>query len=144
MKLQIVSDCPKCGSKRTGFYIPYRMNEEEARSLFFKKGMRIRVDDFVYKKKKNCFCENCKFAWTEKPKKVRLSVEEFKQHLYDREFISEREKKKHWVNPDEEILREDMKYQKFKKIANILAYGMGIDIRRFNPYSKITFEEEDE
>jgi hypothetical protein len=76
-KVTIVSDCPRCKSKKTGILIKYYGNDiDKYLSSFLKKGIlarpQINTED-------NCFCNDCGASWYEPVHTKMMAQEEIEE-----------------------------------------------------------------
>ena len=146
MRLIIVDYCPRCDSPRTGHFINGVPNREKVIKKF-KNGERIKFFSITSNRHLNCFCNACGHKWHQDLKKTYLSAEDFNDYLHEYEFYEERNEVKKLSdeimdNPQNKTLTTAEKEAKYKRTATVLAYTLGIDLRKFNPYTKKRIREE--
>lgn len=88
--LKYVPECPRCGSKNTGFEVYGTYDDIHLKLFFANRGMKIEYK--YYPCKDMCFCDDCKYEWMYHPKWKILKKEEYIQLREDKhlkEFIKE-------------------------------------------------------
>ena len=147
MRLRYVGYCPRCDSPRTGYFLN-TIPSQRLRIKKFKNGERVKFFSITDDKYLNCFCSVCHHRWHQELPLLKLGDQDFNDYLHEFEFYDERneirERMKAPVKPQKKELTLEEKSKRYKKVTTILAYTVGIDIRKWNPYAKKLKENADE
>ena len=116
-KYRFVSPCPRCKSRKTGYFVyGTPANELALISSAMKKGELVRVrDGFRGLESTNCFCNKCNMEWYQKIETVRLHPAEIDEERKRRNATPERAKEIRWAK---EKSKKELRKGRFKRMLN--------------------------
>lgn len=144
--VKVAPECPVCKSKKTGYMLPDTINKYAIKRDRFLKGERVRFYEPMEPRRKNCFCVECDHRWSGKITKTKMTRTEYYRYLEEYGFISDRNEyyngRKKSRKEKRRKLTTKEKEGRWDKISSVLAYTVGVDIRKLNPYTRKRLEEE--
>ncbi len=137
MFIKIVDNCPKCGSGMTGYFLRGQVNNE-LRIKKFKRGERIRFLDEYENPFLNCFCVKCRHRWHSVLKLKWIKRSEFQEYLEEKGFFEQRESfKTHGFSEEDKKMMALYEKEQRWKIGSYIVGGLtGINLKKYNPYTK--------